>query len=162
MWILVKAQRLIDTNFQNVMLRCSKMIKLLLLPTGLCGGIYNATSTQQTAMSPNFPNAYAPFTVCIWIIDAPPQEEVKLTVETFRLHSSQDCSQNYLEFQDRTMVRLAQCMALLKDLSLQYKEDDHLISHYGYQMKLSPVQGAPGKSLCTTKDSYGKAELMQV
>ncbi|XP_019353396.2 cubilin [Alligator mississippiensis] len=69
----------------------------------LCGGIYNATSTQQTAMSPNFPNAYAPFTVCIWIIDAPPQEEVKLTVETFRLHSSQDCSQNYLEFQDRTM-----------------------------------------------------------
>uniref|UniRef100_A0A8C3I7Z9 Cubilin n=1 Tax=Chrysemys picta bellii TaxID=8478 RepID=A0A8C3I7Z9_CHRPI len=70
----------------------------------LCGGTYNATSTPQTTMSPNFPNAYPPFTVCTWIIDAPPQQQVKLVVEAFHLHANQDCSQNYLEFQDPTMV----------------------------------------------------------
>uniref|UniRef100_A0A8C0J8V6 Cubilin n=1 Tax=Chelonoidis abingdonii TaxID=106734 RepID=A0A8C0J8V6_CHEAB len=70
----------------------------------LCGGTYNATSTPQTAVSPNFPNAYPPFTVCTWIIDAPPQQQVKLVVEAFHLHANQDCSQNYLEFQEPTMV----------------------------------------------------------
>ncbi|XP_053120680.1 cubilin [Hemicordylus capensis] len=66
----------------------------------LCGGVYNATSASQTATSPYFPNAYPPFTVCKWVIDAPPEQQVKLVVRTFHLQSSQDCSQNYLEFQD--------------------------------------------------------------
>uniref|UniRef100_A0A8D0GFF0 Cubilin n=1 Tax=Sphenodon punctatus TaxID=8508 RepID=A0A8D0GFF0_SPHPU len=71
----------------------------------LCGGTYNATSTPQIATSPNFPNAYSPFTVCLWVIDAPPEQQVRLTVQTLHLHPSQDCSQNYLEFQDSTAVR---------------------------------------------------------
>ncbi|XP_010191643.1 PREDICTED: cubilin-like, partial [Mesitornis unicolor] len=66
----------------------------------LCGGIYNATSTPLTATSPNFPNEYPPFTLCAWVIDAPPQQQVRVVVEAFHLHSSQDCSQNYLELQD--------------------------------------------------------------
>ncbi|NWR74432.1 CUBN protein, partial [Centropus unirufus] len=66
----------------------------------LCGGIYNATSTSLTATSPNFPNEYPPFTRCTWVIDAPVQHQVRVVVETFHLHSSQDCSQNYLEFQE--------------------------------------------------------------
>ncbi|KAJ6666688.1 hypothetical protein lerEdw1_020412 [Lerista edwardsae] len=66
----------------------------------LCGGVYNATSASQTAMSPFFPNAYPPFTVCRWVIDAPPEQQVRLVVQKFHLQSSQDCSQNYLEFQD--------------------------------------------------------------
>ncbi|XP_029444624.1 cubilin [Rhinatrema bivittatum] len=65
-----------------------------------CGGIYNATSLPQTAISPYFPNAYPPFTHCIWTIDAPPQEHIKLRIQTFHLHSNQDCFQNYLEFKD--------------------------------------------------------------
>ncbi|NXY67496.1 CUBN protein, partial [Glareola pratincola] len=65
-----------------------------------CGGIYNATSTSLTATSPNFPNEYPPFTLCTWVIDAPPQQQVRVVVEAFHLHSSQDCSQNYLELQD--------------------------------------------------------------
>ncbi|NWX82451.1 CUBN protein, partial [Nothoprocta pentlandii] len=65
----------------------------------LCGGTYNATSTSLTATSPNFPHEYPPFTHCVWIIDAPPQQQVRLVVETFHLHSNQDCSQNYLELQ---------------------------------------------------------------
>ncbi|NXD11879.1 CUBN protein, partial [Nothocercus nigrocapillus] len=69
----------------------------------LCGGTYNATSTSLTATSPNFPNAYPPFTHCVWIIDAPPQQQVRLVVETFHLHSNQDCSQNYLELQASPM-----------------------------------------------------------
>lgn len=78
---------------------------LLLFYTGLCGGIYNATSTSVTATSPNFPNEYPPFTHCTWVIDAPPQQQVRVVVETFHLHSSQDCSQNYLELQDSPRVR---------------------------------------------------------
>ncbi|XP_062489682.1 cubilin isoform X1 [Pezoporus occidentalis] len=66
----------------------------------LCGGIYNATSTSLTATSPNFPNEYPPFTLCTWVIDAPPQQQVRVVVEAFNLHSSQDCSHNYLELQD--------------------------------------------------------------
>ncbi|NXY42567.1 CUBN protein, partial [Ceuthmochares aereus] len=66
----------------------------------LCGGIYNATSTSLTATSPNFPNEYPPFTLCTWVIDAPLQHQVRVVVEAFHLHSSQDCSQNYLELQD--------------------------------------------------------------
>ncbi|NWR90257.1 CUBN protein, partial [Furnarius figulus] len=69
----------------------------------LCGGIYNATSTSLTATSPNFPNEYPPFTLCTWVIDAPPQQQVRVVVEAFHLHSSQDCSQNYLELRDSPM-----------------------------------------------------------
>ncbi|XP_037243046.1 cubilin isoform X5 [Falco rusticolus] len=65
-----------------------------------CGGIYNATSTSLTATSPNFPNEYPPFTLCTWVIDAPPQQQVRVVVEAFHLHSGQDCTQNYLELQD--------------------------------------------------------------
>ncbi|XP_053215446.1 cubilin [Podarcis raffonei] len=66
----------------------------------LCGGVFNATSTSQTATSPYFPEAYPPFTYCRWVIDAPPEQHVKIVVQEFHLQSSQDCSQNYLEFQD--------------------------------------------------------------
>ncbi|KAL8165123.1 UNVERIFIED_CONTAM: hypothetical protein K2H54_029892 [Gekko kuhli] len=66
----------------------------------LCGGTYNATSTPQTVTSPYFPYAYPPFTVCRWVIDAPPEQQVRLVVQEFHLHPSQDCSRNYLEFQD--------------------------------------------------------------
>ncbi|XP_069504454.1 cubilin [Ambystoma mexicanum] len=66
----------------------------------LCGGIVNATSLPQTTASPFFPNEYPRFTSCLWIIDAPPQEQVKLMVETFQLHGNQPCSQNYLELSD--------------------------------------------------------------
>uniref|UniRef100_A0A8B9N9X7 Cubilin n=1 Tax=Accipiter nisus TaxID=211598 RepID=A0A8B9N9X7_9AVES len=65
-----------------------------------CGGIYNATSTSLTATSPNFPNEYPPFTLCTWVIDAPPHQQVRVVVEAFHLHSGQDCSRNYLELQD--------------------------------------------------------------
>ncbi|KAK9396207.1 cubilin [Crotalus adamanteus] len=66
----------------------------------LCGGFYNATVAIHTASSPYFPNAYPPLTFCKWIIDAPSKQQVKLAVLKFHLQPSQDCSQNYLEFQD--------------------------------------------------------------
>ncbi|XP_069067650.1 cubilin [Pleurodeles waltl] len=68
--------------------------------TPLCGGIVNATNMPQSTASPFFPNAYPPFTSCLWIIDAPPQEQVKLVVQTFQQHQNQSCSQNYLEMSD--------------------------------------------------------------
>ena len=81
------------------------MMHLLLFYTGPCGGIYNATPTSLTATSPNFPNEYPPFTLCTWVIDAPPHQQVRVVVEAFHLHSDQDCSQNYLELQDSPTVR---------------------------------------------------------
>lgn len=101
--------------------------------TGLCGGIYNATSTSLTATSPNFPNEYPPFTLCTWVIDAPPQQQVRVVVETFNLHSSQDCSQNYLELQDSPTVRNLQEIPFLIHIQLpslfeKRGETNHLVT----------------------------------
>ncbi|KAM9673713.1 cubilin [Trichechus inunguis] len=64
-----------------------------------CGGTYNATWVPQSVSSPNSSNPDVPFYTCTWVIDAPPHQQVKITVWALQLHS-QDCLQNYLEFQD--------------------------------------------------------------
>ncbi|XP_068942361.1 cubilin [Petaurus breviceps papuanus] len=64
-----------------------------------CGGTFNATSSPQTTASPHSPDLLFPLSICTWIIDAPPQQQVKLVVQEFQLHS-EDCSQNYLQIQD--------------------------------------------------------------
>ncbi|XP_075068011.1 cubilin [Mixophyes fleayi] len=66
----------------------------------LCGGMYNATSTLTTTTSPNLPNSYPSFTTCIWTIDAPEKENVKLNIRDFHLQGALDCSENYLELKD--------------------------------------------------------------
>uniref|UniRef100_A0A4W4F6Q8 Cubilin n=1 Tax=Electrophorus electricus TaxID=8005 RepID=A0A4W4F6Q8_ELEEL len=72
----------------------------------LCGGIYNATATPQTITSPFYPNPYPAFTFCRWVLDAPPQETVKVIVQQFHLQTSQGCSSNFLEMKDWPVVRL--------------------------------------------------------
>lgn len=69
--------------------------------TVLCGGIQNATSAVTTMTSPEF---YPPFTSCVWTIDSPPQESVKLTIQNFNLPPGLDCSENYLELSDLPVV----------------------------------------------------------
>uniref|UniRef100_A0A4X2M7T4 Cubilin n=1 Tax=Vombatus ursinus TaxID=29139 RepID=A0A4X2M7T4_VOMUR len=64
-----------------------------------CGGTFNATLSPQTTASPLSPNPLFPLSVCTWTFDAPPQQQVKLVVQAFQLHS-EDCSQNYLQIQD--------------------------------------------------------------
>ncbi|KAF4095682.1 cubilin isoform X1 [Onychostoma macrolepis] len=66
----------------------------------LCGGAFNATATSQTITSPYYPNAYPPFASCRWVLDAPSQEVVKVSVQQFHLDSSQSCTSNFLEFKD--------------------------------------------------------------
>ncbi|XP_054878715.1 cubilin isoform X1 [Poeciliopsis prolifica] len=66
----------------------------------LCGGTLNATTAKQTLTSPSFPNAYPPYTYCRWIIDSPPLETIKVSIQTFVLDPSQSCSTNYLEIND--------------------------------------------------------------
>ncbi|XP_076027535.1 cubilin [Genypterus blacodes] len=66
----------------------------------VCGGNLNASSSIQTLTSPFFPNAYPPFTSCRWILDAPSQETIKVSIQTFVLQSSQSCSTNDLEMKD--------------------------------------------------------------
>ncbi|KAG7527098.1 cubilin [Solea senegalensis] len=66
----------------------------------LCGGTLNATTSIQTLNSPYFPNAYPPFITCRWMLDAPAQETVLLSVQNFMLQPSQSCSANFLEMRD--------------------------------------------------------------
>ncbi|KAJ8376962.1 hypothetical protein SKAU_G00075420 [Synaphobranchus kaupii] len=66
----------------------------------ICGGILNATSSAQTITSPLYPNAYPEYTSCRWILDAPVQEKVKISVQQFHLQPTQSCTQNYLEMKD--------------------------------------------------------------
>lgn len=70
----------------------------------VCGGTLNATTTVQTQTTPSFPNAYPPYTSCRWILDAPAQETIKVSVQTFALSPSQSCTTNYLEMKDWPMV----------------------------------------------------------
>uniref|UniRef100_A0A8C3YL53 Cubilin n=1 Tax=Catagonus wagneri TaxID=51154 RepID=A0A8C3YL53_9CETA len=64
-----------------------------------CGGTYNATWTPQSIWSPSSSDPDVPLATCTWVIEAPLHQQVQITVWTFQLHS-QDCDQNYLEFQD--------------------------------------------------------------
>lgn len=41
----------------------------------------------------------------MWVLEAPPHQQVKITVWALELHS-QDCDQNYLEFRDSPEVTI--------------------------------------------------------
>ncbi|KAJ3611231.1 hypothetical protein NHX12_021247, partial [Muraenolepis orangiensis] len=69
----------------------------------ICGGMLNATTAAQTITSPFFPNAYPAQTSCSWILDAPPQEAVRVSVQSLVLQPGQSCSENYLEMKDWPM-----------------------------------------------------------
>lgn len=69
----------------------------------LCGGTFNATATMQTLTSPFFPSNYPPYTSCRWVLDAPAQESIQVSIQTFVLQPSQSCSTNYLEIKDWPM-----------------------------------------------------------
>ncbi|MGH0144022.1 UNVERIFIED_CONTAM: hypothetical protein FKN15_047101, partial [Acipenser sinensis] len=68
-----------------------------------CGGPHNASTTLQTISSPTSSNPYPSSTNCRWTLDAPAQENVKLSVQRFHLPPSQSCSHDYLEFKDWPM-----------------------------------------------------------
>lgn len=70
----------------------------------LCGGTLNATASAHNLTSPSFPAAYPEFTSCRWILDAPPQETIQVSVHTFALDPSQSCATNYLEINDWPVV----------------------------------------------------------
>ncbi|XP_070708966.1 cubilin [Pempheris klunzingeri] len=91
----------------------------------VCGGTLNATTTIQTLTSPSFPNAYPPYTSCRWILDAPAQETVKLSVQTFVLQPSQSCSANYLEMKDWPMGDYGQSQK-------SCASDGHPLDFYSY------------------------------
>ncbi|XP_072010324.1 cubilin [Engystomops pustulosus] len=74
----------------------------------LCGGVYNATSSITTTTSPNYPNHYPPFTNCMWTIDSPEKENVKVKIQSFHLQAGTDCSSNYLEVKDSPAGALGQ------------------------------------------------------
>ncbi|XP_066440814.1 cubilin [Eleutherodactylus coqui] len=74
----------------------------------LCGGIYNATSSVTTTTSPNYPNSYPPFTNCVWTIDSPETENVKVKIQSFHLQTGLNCSSNYLEVKDSPVGDLGQ------------------------------------------------------
>ncbi|CAG5895667.1 unnamed protein product [Menidia menidia] len=66
----------------------------------VCGGTLNATTSIQTLTSPSFPSGYPPYTNCRWILDAPFQETIQVSVEVFVLGPTQSCATNFLEMKD--------------------------------------------------------------
>ncbi|XP_004605400.2 cubilin [Sorex araneus] len=64
-----------------------------------CGGTYNATWTPHSISSPDSPNPDVPFSVCTWVIEAPPHQQVQITVEALQLPSPA-CDRNSLVIQD--------------------------------------------------------------
>lgn len=85
---------------------------IFFLPSSVpCGGTYNATSTPQNASSPHLSNIRRPYSTCTWVIAAPPQQQVQITVWDLQL-PSQDCSQSYLELQDSVQVKTPQMVAV--------------------------------------------------
>ncbi|KAK3572019.1 hypothetical protein QTP86_022249 [Hemibagrus guttatus] len=91
----------------------------------LCGGIYNVTTTAQTITSPFYPNAYPPFTLCRWVLDAPPQEAVKIIVQQFHLQPSQSCSSNFLGMKDWPLGEYGQAHKFCGS-------DSHVADFYSY------------------------------
>lgn len=83
----------------------SVMLKCFFTVLGICGGAFNATASSQTITSPFYPSAYPPFSSCRWVLDAPSQEVVKVSVQQFHLESSQSCTSNFLEFKDFPVVK---------------------------------------------------------
>lgn len=91
----------------------------------LCGGTLNATTSAQNLTSPSFPGTYPEFTSCRWILDAPPQETIQVSVHTFALDPSQSCTTNYLEINDWPVGDFGQ--------SHKYcPSDDHPLDFYSY------------------------------
>ena len=82
------------------------LLSCFLFPISVpCGGTFNATRTPQSISSPNSSDPDVPLATCTWVIEAPLHQQVEITVWAFQLHS-QDCNQNYLEFQDPLEVTM--------------------------------------------------------
>ncbi|XP_058153894.1 cubilin [Dasypus novemcinctus] len=64
----------------------------------LCGGTYNATWAPQNLSSPTSSGPGAPHPSCTWVIEAPPHQQVQVTVWALLLPA--DCAENHLELQD--------------------------------------------------------------
>lgn len=79
-----------------------------LLSSVPCGGTHFATVTPQNASSPHLSNIRRPLSTCTWIIEAPPYQNIKITVWELKL-ASQDCSQSYLALQDSPQVKTPAC-----------------------------------------------------
>lgn len=73
-----------------------------------CGGTHFATVTPQNASSPHLSNIRRPLSTCTWIIEAPPYQNIKITVWELQL-ASQDCSRSYLELRDSPQVKTPAC-----------------------------------------------------
>ncbi|XP_077015423.1 cubilin-like [Tamandua tetradactyla] len=63
-----------------------------------CGGTYNATWVPQSLSSPSVSSPGA-LPSCTWVLEAPPQEQVKVSVLALRLPRL-DCTHNHLELRD--------------------------------------------------------------
>ncbi|XP_037693302.1 cubilin [Choloepus didactylus] len=64
-----------------------------------CGGTFNATWDPQSLSSPSSSSPGAVPPSCTWVIEAPPQEQVKVTVWALQLPRP-DCAENHLQLQD--------------------------------------------------------------
>ncbi|KAM9299701.1 embryonic protein UVS.2-like [Gastrophryne carolinensis] len=63
-----------------------------------CGGMF--TSPNQNFTSPNYPETYPPNMDCRWLITAPENYKVALTIQTFNVEYEDNCAYDYLAVYD--------------------------------------------------------------
>ncbi|KAK9409869.1 astacin-like metalloendopeptidase [Crotalus adamanteus] len=63
-----------------------------------CGGTF--TNTSGVITTPNFPKKYPPNQACLWIISAPPENKISLTMTSFELEDIDGCRYDRLVLYD--------------------------------------------------------------
>lgn len=62
---------------------------------GSCGG--RLTADEGIIQSPNFPNSYPRNAVCVWVIELPENEVMKITFTDMNLERHGNCIHDYVE-----------------------------------------------------------------
>ena len=83
----------------------------------LCGGTFNATTSPQAIISPNYPYPAGQNLRCRWTIDAPENQQLEIVVTAINLQQSPGCSPEYLEMRDYPLVS---CIVLSLNFSLTW------------------------------------------
>ena len=97
----------------------------------LCGGTFNATTSPQAVISPNYPYPAGQNLRCRWTIDAPENQQLEIVVTAINLQQSPGCSPEYLEIRDYPLVScivLSLNFFLDMDTSLNIYEDSNTVN----------------------------------
>ena len=77
---------------------------MIILYIGTCGGVLRTNATAQVLTSPNYPQYYPHNSQCQWVIDAPPLEQVEISITDINIEFHLTCARDRLEINDYPLV----------------------------------------------------------